>query len=177
MSLSKRTRFKVFDRDDYKCRYCGKTPEDGVTLEADHIQPLSKGGSDDMENLVTSCMDCNRGKSNLEIGGNHEEPASVRMKRLQELAESKRFISEKKAIEKQRKKECQEWVNTICQSFGCAECPSTLAANCVRLSREFGAGAVIDWIERISAKFNNPDDNSAKYLNGIARKVREELTR
>lgn len=55
-------RFKVLNRDGFACQYCGrKSPE--VKLEIDHIKPVSKGGDNSMENLVTSCFDCNRGKT------------------------------------------------------------------------------------------------------------------
>ncbi len=58
-------RFRVLDRDDYKCRACGRTPDkDGVTLHVDHIKPRSLGGSDDDDNLQTLCAECNIGKSN-----------------------------------------------------------------------------------------------------------------
>jgi hypothetical protein len=62
MSLSVRTRFEVFKRDRFTCAYCGGHPPD-VLLECDHIIPQAAGGSDEMENLVTSCRDCNAGKS------------------------------------------------------------------------------------------------------------------
>lgn len=52
-------RAETFARDDYTCRYCG---ERGGRLECDHIQPVSRGGSNDPENLATSCFDCNRAK-------------------------------------------------------------------------------------------------------------------
>jgi 5-methylcytosine-specific restriction endonuclease McrA len=35
-----------------------------LQLEVDHRVPTSRGGTDDLGNLVTSCQDCNRGKSN-----------------------------------------------------------------------------------------------------------------
>ncbi len=173
MNVSKRTRFKVFDRDDYTCRYCGKTPADRVTLEVDHVIPTSKGGDSSMENLVTSCFDCNRGKSDLTIGGNHEEPANVAMRRIQEIKESKRLIAEKKRAEKLRDKQIQEWVNTVCQSFKTKKCPERIAIDCVRLAKEFGSARVIEWVDKLSIKFIEPDTNANKYLNGIARKVRE----
>lgn len=56
-------RFDVFNRDGFRCRYCGRGPEQGVYLEADHVIPRSAGGPDSMANLVTACWDCNRGKS------------------------------------------------------------------------------------------------------------------
>ncbi len=63
--LSKRLRFEVFKRDGFKCVYCGATPADGIVLECDHVVPVSDGGADEIENLVTSCFDCNRGKSDI----------------------------------------------------------------------------------------------------------------
>lgn len=50
----------VFQRDDYTCAYCGQR---GVRLECDHVVPVSRGGSNEMENLVASCVPCNRSKS------------------------------------------------------------------------------------------------------------------
>lgn len=54
-------RFEVFKRDGFACAYCNRRPPD-VTLEVDHIIPVIEGGSDDPENLITACWDCNRGK-------------------------------------------------------------------------------------------------------------------
>lgn len=60
--ISTTTRFEVFKRDSFTCQYCGrKAPE--VVLELEHIEPHSKGGSDDILNLLTSCWACNNGKS------------------------------------------------------------------------------------------------------------------
>ena len=65
-SLSKKVRFEVFKRDNFTCQYCGgKAPQ--VVLEVDHIEPVSKGGTNDILNLVTSCFDCNRGKSDRRL--------------------------------------------------------------------------------------------------------------
>lgn len=60
--LSKKTRFSVFKRDAFTCQYCGKTPPQAV-LEVDHIHPVCKGGRNGIDNLITACFDCNRGKS------------------------------------------------------------------------------------------------------------------
>lgn len=51
-------RFQVLQRDNFRCKYCGKNWED-VTLEVDHIIPKSKGWSDDFDNLITCCRECN----------------------------------------------------------------------------------------------------------------------
>lgn len=59
-----RIRREVFERDHYICQYCGKI---GGTLEVDHIIPFSKGGSDNIENLITSCRKCNRQKKDKSV--------------------------------------------------------------------------------------------------------------
>jgi hypothetical protein len=60
-SISKRLRFEIFKRDEFQCRYCGRTPP-AVVLQIDHIEPVAKGGDNDPLNLATACEDCNQGK-------------------------------------------------------------------------------------------------------------------
>lgn len=55
----KAIRNRIFERDDYTCRYCG---ERGRKLECDHIIPVARGGSYDEDNLATACRPCNRSK-------------------------------------------------------------------------------------------------------------------
>lgn len=62
VAISKGVRFEVFKRDSFTCQYCGNKSPD-VVLHVDHIKPVSKGGMNDMMNLVTSCLSCNLGKS------------------------------------------------------------------------------------------------------------------
>lgn len=49
----------VFDRDGQSCAYC--LDQDGP-FEIDHIIPVSRGGTDDSENLTVACSVCNRSK-------------------------------------------------------------------------------------------------------------------
>ena len=65
-NLSKSVRFEVFKKDSFKCQYCGKSAPD-VVLEVDHIIPVSKGGDNDISNLITACFDCNRGKRDKKL--------------------------------------------------------------------------------------------------------------
>lgn len=61
-TLSLSVRFTVLRRDGYTCRYCGrKAPF--VSLQVDHVVPWSIGGTNELSNLVTSCKECNLGKS------------------------------------------------------------------------------------------------------------------
>lgn len=54
-------RFDIMARDNFTCRYCGGQPP-LKTLEVDHVIPKSLGGAATMENGVTSCRMCNKGK-------------------------------------------------------------------------------------------------------------------
>jgi hypothetical protein len=59
--ISKALRFSVLQRDGFACRYCGARPPAAV-LQCDHIKPVAAGGKTKIENLITSCVDCNLGK-------------------------------------------------------------------------------------------------------------------
>ena len=48
----------VIDRDGYICQHC----KINKNLTVDHIFPLSKGGTDDLDNLQLLCRPCNSRK-------------------------------------------------------------------------------------------------------------------
>jgi 5-methylcytosine-specific restriction endonuclease McrA len=52
-------RQQVFERDNHTCQYCGKKPQ---RLQCDHIVPISRGGTNDLTNLVAACYTCNYSK-------------------------------------------------------------------------------------------------------------------
>jgi len=65
-SISVKKRFDVFKRDNFTCQYCSRKPPK-VPLECDHIVPVCKGGNNTIDNLITACFDCNRGKGGTEL--------------------------------------------------------------------------------------------------------------
>jgi len=63
----------IYARDGYRCLRCHR--EDRLTI--DHIIPLSKGGSNSMDNYQTLCSPCNLWKGNMVksfIGNKHIVP-------------------------------------------------------------------------------------------------------
>ena len=62
----------VRQRDVFRCLYCGMRESDvGAELTVDHYQPRSRGGSDDLSNLVYCCHACN------EFKGDYWQPGSI----------------------------------------------------------------------------------------------------
>ncbi len=59
-------RFKVLQRDRFKCVLCGDHPARNAecVLHVDHVTPWSKGGKTREDNLRTLCATCNVGRGN-----------------------------------------------------------------------------------------------------------------
>lgn len=66
------SRLNLMSRDKFQCQYCGIKPVKG-DLNLDHVIPRAQGGRSTWENVVTSCVNCNRRK-----GG--RTPKQARMK-------------------------------------------------------------------------------------------------
>ena len=61
-------RFRVLQRDGFRCRYCGRYGSaPGVVLHVDHVVPLAAGGTSTEDNLLTACEECNLGKSTMAL--------------------------------------------------------------------------------------------------------------
>ena len=70
------SRANIYARDDHTCQYCGRTfPTE--TLTFDHVVPVRYGGRKAWDNIVTSCVRCNRRK-----GGRTPTEAGMRIIRM-----------------------------------------------------------------------------------------------
>lgn len=65
------TNAALFSRDSHLCLYCGNEFS-RPHLTRDHVMPLSRGGRDRWENVVTACFHCNSRK-----GGRTPQQASM----------------------------------------------------------------------------------------------------
>jgi 5-methylcytosine-specific restriction endonuclease McrA len=57
----------LFARDGYRCMYCGRHRQElkgREFLTRDHVTPLSRGGTNSWQNVVTACSPCNNRKGN-----------------------------------------------------------------------------------------------------------------
>lgn len=61
--ITPKLRFEVFKKCNYCCQICGRKASLELSLEIDHKDPVSQGGTNDPDNLWVLCFDCNRGKS------------------------------------------------------------------------------------------------------------------
>jgi 5-methylcytosine-specific restriction endonuclease McrA len=59
-------REEIFERDEYRCVYCGERFDVGE-LTVDHVQPRMRGGDRSAGNLVTACCACNARKGGLRV--------------------------------------------------------------------------------------------------------------
>jgi len=60
--------YQVLMRDGWQCFYCGADMRgwEPGQMHIDHFYPRSKGGGDELDNLVVSCAQCNLSKNNRE---------------------------------------------------------------------------------------------------------------
>lgn len=67
------SRRNIFLRDRNTCQYCGRSFPSG-DLNLDHVVPRSRGGETTWENIVCSCLPCNKRK-----GGSRPDEAGMRL--------------------------------------------------------------------------------------------------
>ncbi len=54
-------------KSDSFCWYCGEVFDDKSKLTIDHVFPRSKGGTDDMDNIIMVCKHCNSSKRDTDL--------------------------------------------------------------------------------------------------------------
>ncbi len=69
------SRTNIFSRDGFTCQYCGERPP-RAQLNLDHVVPRTQNGRTTWENVVCSCVSCNRKK-----GGRTPEQAGLRLRK------------------------------------------------------------------------------------------------
>ena len=170
-ALTKARRFEIFKRDGFICQYCGAHPPH-VVLEVDHIQPVSSGGSNDPDNLITACFDCNRGKSD---GSLCDVPQSLQDKAAEVLEREAQIKGYQSVIaqKKQRIEEEGERVREVYERFNPGYTLNEKSMVTVRMFVDrLGVHQVCDAMEIAHAKARR--DQEFKYFCGICwNRIRE----
>lgn len=171
MAISKRIRFEVFKRDGFRCQYCGKTPP-GVTLEVDHINPKSKGGADDINNYITACFDCNRGKGARKLD---QVPTTLseQDKLLIEREEQIREHEKLRASIKRREQRIAREVAAIFKSGypGYKLSDRFIKVSLLRFIRLLPSANIKDYMQQAISYIPDDSDRAVSYFCGICWKV------
>lgn len=171
-ALSKKTRFDVFKRDCFICQYCGSTPP-SVVLQIDHINPVSNGGTNDIDNLITACFECNNGKSDglLSVAPKtiDEKHAILREKELQ----IKEFMRLQKRIRIRIEKQVDE-VESVFQDYFIHQYFTARFRTSVKnFAERLPLNEILAAMECACFKFDSAQD-AVKYFCGICwNKIRE----
>lgn len=182
MAIGPKVRFEVFKRDGFACQYCGrKTP--AVILEVDHVVPLCEGGADLIENLVTSCWECNRGKSGTPLGqlpesvDIHERTVALAEREMQ-LREYNELLGRKWTREN---KEIEWLLDVWRRNFDWID-PENWNIGAVSLRNQLQSLSYLELAEAIEvtarASFRNLEGQGAKehvsYFWGVVRRMKEQ---
>lgn len=179
MAISKKIRFEVVKRDGFQCGYCGRTPPE-VVLEVDHINPKSKGGKDDINNLITACFDCNRGKSNVQLTSVpkklSENIVAIKEKEDQ-IKEYNKFL---KKIENRIQKDIEEISSIYTEQYDFGDDGRWIFSDHFkqntlrRFLKELPKQEIITSLNLATSKFPTDKDSVVKYFCGICwNKIRD----
>lgn len=169
ITIGKRLRFEIFARDGFTCKYCGRQ-SDVVPLQIDHVLPVCQGGTNDPENLVTACADCNAGKSGKRII-QHAPTEQDRLRLAQERAEQAQAFSAAKDSMKARQELRQSFIDWWCECTGRDDVRLAQFRIVFSFVEEFGPQTVMDWIEMAAGRTSGSDLDICKYVCGIRRNV------
>lgn len=169
--IKKSTRFTVFARDGFTCRYCGRK-SDEAKLVIDHIIPVAKSGTNDEANLCTSCEDCNSGKG-VKSATPDPNNENVRLSRLQELRELREGAEAAAEIQKEKARMFQDFVNFWCKLTGRKHVDTNTANTVYSYMETWGAETVYDWVRKAAQKCSHNDQKMGCYVSGIRRSEME----
>lgn len=172
-SISKKIRFEVFKRDSFQCQYCGQLPPK-VVLEIDHVHPVSKGGDNNIDNLLTACFECNRGKSDGLISS---VPLSVADKTellIEKQEQIKAYEKLIKSIKRKTKKQIDEVEEAFQMSFPNQAFTETFRVSIERFFNDLTPFEIVDSMHKACAKCDDPQQ-ATRYFCGICwNKIRWE---
>ena len=107
------SRLNIYARDRNTCQYCGETFRRS-DLNLDHVIPRAQGGTSTWENVVCSCLACNRRK-----GGRRPDEAGMKLLRRPFRPNWTPFVLE--ALSLRRHQEWLPFLSTVDAAYWNAE--------------------------------------------------------
>lgn len=162
-SITKKIRFEVFKRDSFTCQYCGGCSPD-IVLEIDHINPIANGGDNDILNLITSCVACNRGKGAKLLSD--KSVIETQKKQLNELNKRREqlemMIKWRDEVSKITDKKLSYAKDTFCELAGC-NLTEFGDEKIKKWIKKFSLSEVLDSINISCEQYLIPDEESGRY--------------
>lgn len=171
--IGKGLRFSVFSRDRFSCRYCGAS-SDTVQLVVDHVTPVCQGGTNDPENLVTSCVACNAGKSGktpTQAAPNETD----RLRLAQEMREQQEAFERVRLSIAAREETRQSLCDYFCDATGQKSINKQSLGVLASFVEQHGVEPVLNWIDIAANKLRGKREvHIVKYICGIRRRWIEQ---
>jgi len=117
-----------------------------VVLEIDHVIPVCQGGTNDDENLIVACEDCNRGKGGKTIP-QAAPTESDRLRIAQELREQVRAAEDAKVSAEARKSTRDTLMDYWCSQTERDSVDSQTLNVLLSYVDEHGFKTVLGWID------------------------------
>jgi hypothetical protein len=170
--LSKRLRFEVFKRDGFTCMYCGAHPPDAL-LECDHIDPVAAGGANNMDNLVTACFACNRGKSDVPLSSVPESLSERAARGLEQEAQIAGYEAVMKERRMRLEADAEQILDYFCDAHGRDGVPKADFTSMKRFVGKLGLDATLEAAEIGCNRFRFSYRKAFLYFCGVCwRKIR-----
>ena len=92
-------RCAIYARDEFRCVFCGAEPDQ---MQLDHLTPISEGGTNDEDNLVTCCNACNeaKGEQCFDAYCRQLEARGTNVRRLRQRVAQSTFVPIDRALGK-----------------------------------------------------------------------------
>lgn len=175
-STGKRLRFEVLKRDGFRCRYCGANAA-STLLHVDHVVPIAEGGTDDPENLVAACADCNLGKSSVSLDASPLGASASTDAMLEHAEQIRAYLAAVKEVELARGELVQMVIDRWVESVDPEGMQRDVIASLPTWIQDIGLERVMQAVDVIAKRSDiNRSTGRHRYFIAVMRNMRDGTT-